>query len=233
MTTSNGHHGEQKVSDRRNGHRPPAETLPLVEVPSSDIDDWPMDTENTTDPAPHSEGDGQGPRLQSTGGDGFSNASGNGACSTLDEYLGGVRERLGLPKGEWPVEAERPSERPKYKQAMAVELLVSGMTISDVARQLEIDRSTVHRWLNDPVFMAELEARRDELVESMLDQHLLANRMATAKLMELMESPNEQVALRAAATLYAGGQRAYQFMDVRKRIERLEDNLQIVHGVRS
>jgi len=128
------------------------------------------------------------------------------------------------------VEAERSSERRKYKQAMAVELLASGMTVTEVARQLGADPSTLHRWLNDPLFVAELEARRDEIVESMLDQHLLASRMATAKLMKLMDSDNEQVALRAAATLYAGGQRAYQFMDVRKRIERLEDNMGIVYG---
>ena len=48
-----------------------------------------------------------------------------------------------------------------------------------------------------------------------------------------MESPNEQVAVRAAIALQAGGQKAYQYMDLRKRIDRLEDNLQIVHGVRS
>jgi len=189
-----------------------------------------MGTQNMADVASHSEGAGQGSRLQSTGGDGLSNASGNGARSTLTESLDGVRERFGLPKREWPVEAERSSDRRKYKQAMAVELLASGMTVTEVARQLGADPSTLHRWLNDPIFVAELEARRDEIVESMLDQHLLASRMATAKLMKLMDSDNEQVALRAAATLYAGGQRAYQFMDVRKRIERLEDNMGIVYG---
>jgi len=92
------------------------------------------------------------------------------------------------------------------------------------------DRSTIYRWLNDPIFVAELEARRDEIVESMLDQQLLGSRMATAKLIELLASDNEQVALRTAAIRYAGGQRAYQFMDVRKRIERLEDNMGIVYG---
>ena len=230
MTTSNEQRGEPKGIDRRNGHGPRAETLRLIEVPSGESDDRPMDTEGMTDSAPHLEGDGQGPRLQSTSGDGVSNASGNGARSTLAESLDGVRERFGLPKREWPVEAERSSERRKYKQAMAVELLASGMTVTEVARQLGADPSTLHRWLNDPLFVAELEARRDELIDAMLDQHLLASRMATAKLMKLMDSDNEQVALRAAATLYAGGQRAYQFMDVRKRIERLEDNMGIAYG---
>ena len=173
---------------------------------------------------------GKGPASNQRVETGLSNASGNGARSTLTESLDGVRERLGLPKREWPVEAERSSERRKYKQAMAVELLASGMTVTEAARQLDIDPSTVHRWLNDALFVAELEARRGEIVESMLDQHLLASRIATAKLMGLIDSPNEQIALRAAAILYAGGQRAYQFMDVRKRIERLEDNMGIVYG---
>lgn len=226
MATSN----DQQGGDRRNGHRPRAETLPRAEVPSAEPADGPMAGASVTDVAPQSERGWQGPRLQSAGGDGLSKASANGAGFTLAESLNGVRESLGLPRREWPVEAERSSERRKYKQAMAVELLASGMTITEVARKLEADRSTIHRWLNDPIFVAELEARRDEIVESMLDQQLLASRMATAKLMKLMDSDNEQVALRAAATLYAGGQRAYQFMDVRKRIERLEDNMGIVYG---
>ena len=100
------------------------------------------------------------------------------------------------------MEAERSSERRSYKQAIAVGLLASGMTVAEVARQLDVDPSTVHRWLNDPFFVAEREARRDEIIESMLDQHLLASRMATAKLMGLIDSPNEQIALRAAAILY-------------------------------
>ena len=225
MATSN----DQQGGERRNGHRPRAETLPRADVSSAETADGLMAGARVTDVAPHSEGDGQEPHLNSAESDGLTRASANGSRSTLAESLDGVRERLGLPKREWPVEAERSSDRRKYKQAMAVELLASGMTVTEVARQLGADPSTLHRWLNDPIFVAELEARRDEIVESMLDQHLLA-RMATAKLMGLIDSPNEQIALRAAAILYAGGQRAYEFMDVRKRIERLEDNMGIVYG---
>ena len=226
MATSN----DQQGGERRNGHRPRAETLPRADVSSAETADGLMAGARVTDVAPHSEGDGQEPHLNSAESDGLTRASANGSRSTLAEILDGVRERLGLPKREWPVEAERSSDRRKYKQAMAVELLASGMTVTEAARQLDIDPSTVHRWLNDALFVAELEARRGEIVESMLDQHLLASRMATAKLMGLIDSPNEQIALRAAAILYAGGQRAYQFMDVRKRIERLEDNMGIVYG---
>ena len=78
--------------------------------------------------------------------------------------------------------------------------------------------------------MAELEDRRQDLLDSMLDLHLLACRMATAKMVESMESPKEVIALRAAIELYRGGQRAYHTIDVRKRIDRLEGHLKIVYG---
>jgi len=141
-------------------------------------------------------------------------------------------EQVGPARADWPIEAERTGERLKTKQALAVELLASGMMVTEVAKRLTVDRSSIYRWFNDPVFMGELEARRDEIVESMLDHQLLSCRTATAKLIELMESEDSAVALRAAITLYNGGMRAYQFMDVRKRIERLEDNLGIIYSWR-
>jgi transposase-like protein len=152
--------------------------------------------------------------------------------SSAIEAVQRIRGQLGPPRLDWPVEAQRRGERLKLKQTSAVDLLASGMTISEAARQLGVDRSTIHRWLNDSVFLSELEDRRQELVESMLDQHLLAGRMATAKLMESMESSQEGIALRAAIELYRGSQRAYHSIDVRKRIERLEDNLGLIYGWR-
>jgi transposase-like protein len=128
------------------------------------------------------------------------------------------------------VEAQRRSERLKFKQILAVDLLASGTTVSETARKVDVHRRTIYRWFDDPVFMAELEDRRQELLDSMLDQHLLAGRMATAKLVESMESPKEGIALRAAIELYRGSLRAYHTIDERKRTERLEDHLKIIYG---
>ncbi len=152
-----------------------------------------------------------------------------GASSAI-EAVRRFRGQAGPPQRDYPVEAQRRSERLKVKQTLAVDLLASGMTVSETAREVGRDRGTIYRWFNDPVFMAELEDRRQELLDSMLDQHLLACRMATAKLVESMESSEEGIALRAAIELYRGGQRAYQSIDVRRRIERIEDNLKIIYG---
>jgi hypothetical protein len=133
--------------------------------------------------------------------------------------------QVGPSRREWPVEAERASDRRKFKQSVAVELLASGKAITVVARDLHVDRGTIYRWLQDPVFLGELEARRGEIIEGLLDHQLLGARMAVVKLMELMESSNEQVSLRAVVALQSAGLHAYQLIDVRKRIERIEDNL--------
>ena len=152
-----------------------------------------------------------------------------GASSAI-EAVRRFRGQVGPPQRDWPVEAQRRRERLKVKQTLAVDLLASGMTVSEVARKVDVNRRTIQRWYDDPVFMAELEDRRQELLDSMLDQRLLAGRMATAKLVEAMESSNEGIAFRAAVELSREGLRAYHTIDERKRIERLEDHLKIIYG---
>ena len=156
-------------------------------------------------------------------------AAETGASSAI-EAVQRFRGQVGPPRRDWPVEAQRRGERLKFKQTLAVDLLVSGMTVSETARKVGVDPRTIYRWYYDPVFMAELEDRRQELLDSMLDQRLLASRRATAKLVEAMESPNEGIALRAAVELSREGLRAYRTIDERKRIERLEDHMKIIYG---
>ena len=155
----------------------------------------------------------------------------------LDALLGEVPlalegDREELKTASWAVvEATSPTEedaapvrdrrRLARNQDLAIGLLVQGKTVTDVAREVEVDRSTIHRWLNDSSFRLRLAGCREQL---------LAGRMATAKLMDLIESQDERVALRAATVLYTGAQRAYNLIDLQKRIERVEQNLQMWWG---
>jgi transposase-like protein len=223
-----GAHATGNAANNGKGHASLTKTIPIVQVLS------PHGAETSTlngvsriaDPfsAPEAEapgGESEGESEQ---------VSDSAAPTSPLDWNARLRQHLPALRPEWPVEAERSSERLESKQAMAVGLLVWGMTKTDVARQLDVDRSTVHRWLNDPLFVAELEARRSELIDSMLDRQLLGSRIGTAKLMELVDSPNELVSLRAATALVTSGQRAYESIDVKKRIEHLEDNMGIVYG---
>jgi hypothetical protein len=230
ITTTNGRQTNGASPVNGNGHAPLTETVPIVQVPLPDLGNtsaWngvsripDRDSAPEAEAAPGGESDGKSEQVSVSG-------------APFMEWDARFRERMPALRPEWPVEAERSSERLESKQAMAVGLLVWGMTKTDVARQLDVDRSTVHRWLNDPFFVAELEARRSELIDSMLDRQLLGSRIGTAKLMELVDSPNELVSLRAATALVTSGQRAYESIDVKKRIEHLEDNMGIVYGFKA
>ena len=205
-----------------NGRKPLTGTIPLVE-PEEGASAKPRDTATAksgaaSSPAEHADEASTADAPVEVG------------ASSAIEAVRRFRGQVGPPQRDWPVEAQRRSERLKFKQILAVDLLASGTTVSKTAREVGVDPSTIHRWLNDPVFMAELEDRRQELLDSMLDQHLLAGRMATAKLVESMESSEEGIALRAATELYRGSLRAYHTIDERKRIDRLEDHLKIIYG---
>jgi hypothetical protein len=53
-------------------------------------------------------------------------------------------------------------------QAQALAALAAGQSISQAASAAGVDRTTVHRWLsNDAVFMAEFNAARMEMVETL------------------------------------------------------------------
>jgi hypothetical protein len=52
------------------------------------------------------------------------------------------------------------------KQERAIELLLAGETPTQIARQLEVDRSTLYRWQDQPDFLALLNRNRRALGES-------------------------------------------------------------------
>ncbi len=205
-----------------NGRKLPTGTIPLVE-PKEGASAKPRDTVTAKSEASSSP-------AEPTGEASTADVPVEVVTSSAIEAVRRFRGQVGPPQREWPVEAQRRSERLKFKQTLAVDLLASGMTVSETARKVGVNRRTIQRWYDDPIFMAELEDRRQELLDSMLDQHLLAGRLATAKLMEAMESSNEGIALRAATELNRGSLRAYQAIDGRRRIERLEDHLKIIYG---
>ncbi len=205
-----------------NALKPLTGTIPLAE-PKEGASAKPRDTVTAKSGASSSPAE---PTSEASTADAPAEAGASSAIEAVQRF----RRQVGPPQREWPVEAQRRSERLKFKQILAVDMLASGMTVSETARKVDVDPRTIYRWFHDPVFMAELEDRRQELLDSMLDQHLLAGRMATAKLMKAMESSNEGIALRAATELHRGSLRAYLTIDERRRMERLEDHLKIIYG---
>lgn len=58
------------------------------------------------------------------------------------------------------------SRQLSVKQEQAIELLVEGKTVTEVAEEVGVTRQTVSEWKNhDPVFVAEFNRRRSEMWE--------------------------------------------------------------------
>lgn len=92
--------------------------------------------------------------------------------------------------------AKRNDKQPNGQRDRAVDLLLEGRSIPDVAGELGVRRETVWRWTQDPEVAAELRARRMERREakaSQLDE--LADR-ALEVLSELLEGEDTPPAVR-------------------------------------
>jgi len=80
-------------------------------------------------------------------------------------------------------------------QERAIDLLVSGVTISETARQIEVGRNTMHRWLRDPVFREEYEARRSEVKEAGLNEMIGLVGDSVAALKKAIQAGDDKAAL--------------------------------------
>jgi hypothetical protein len=90
-------------------------------------------------------------------------------------------------------------------QAGALAVLAAGQSISQAASAAKVDRTTVHRWLNsDPVFIAEYNAAKMEMAETLRSEVRKLANDAVAALRDLI-GPNSpaNVRLRAVELILA------------------------------
>ena len=84
-------------------------------------------------------------------------------------------------------------------QENAIDLLVAGKSDREVAETVDVNRSTVNQWRNhDPLFVAELNARRKEIWGSQCERLRNLVKQAVDVLEEGLNSEDEKVRLNAA-----------------------------------
>ena len=95
---------------------------------------------------------------------------------------------------------ETPQEQITASQETVLNALMTGTTATEAARLSGVHRSTVHRWLKDPRFLAEFNGRRAEM------QSALAERLAQlqAKALDAVESALEGGDTRIAIAVLRG-----------------------------
>ena len=95
-----------------------------------------------------------------------------------------------------------PAVLPDERQRVAIDLMLTGATMTSVAQSVGIGRKTLYRWrTEDPAFQGELQRRRSEILDSSVDRF----RDLLGKSMDLLErqlrDPYTITALRAARTM--------------------------------
>ncbi len=85
------------------------------------------------------------------------------------------------------------------QQQRAAVLLVSGVTVQDVAEQLAVHRTTLWHWRNLETFQAYLNQLRTEAQDQAVEGITALQEKALATVERLMDGGNDGVALRAAS----------------------------------
>ena len=83
----------------------------------------------------------------------------------------------------------------------ALHLLSQGYTKCETARQLGVNRTTVHRWLEDPLFVAELHRLRNRLTDDCRERLLSLAPLALDVLESDLRSPNTHPLVRQKAAI--------------------------------
>ena len=95
---------------------------------------------------------------------------------------------------------------PAVTREMAIEMLAQGSSLSAVARPLDINRTTLYRWLHDPHFVAELNAAKKECIALAKAKARQLAAQAIDKINNLMENGPEKIQLEAAKYLLHVGE---------------------------
>lgn len=85
------------------------------------------------------------------------------------------------------------------KQRRAIAALLSEPTTKKAAEAAKVGETTIHRWLNDPVFSSALRESRERVFESRLAALQGASSQAVETLFEVMTDKTAQASARVSA----------------------------------
>ena len=88
----------------------------------------------------------------------------------------------------------------KYR---AIALLVGTKSITDIAELLEVSRTSLYRWLEEPDFQAELQRTQNSLMDTSMSLLAGQARLAAEVIIEIMTDPTISPAIRLNAARIA------------------------------
>lgn len=111
------------------------------------------------------------------------------------------------------------------KDSLLALAIASGKSITEVAEQAQIERSTIYRKLENPGFHRLVCEFRDKLIATALGRIADSMTRAADALTQLLDSPEPHIRIRAARSLFAFGIRLRDSVDLTARMRELETEL--------
>ena len=109
------------------------------------------------------------------------------------------------------------------RQLRAIPAILEGPTIEAAARAAGVAKVTLYEWLKQDPFREKLEAARAELYRGAIDTLKGAAGKAARRLIELLDSRNENTRRLTAREVLALAMKIDDEQDLKRRVERLEE----------
>jgi hypothetical protein len=114
-------------------------------------------------------------------------------------------ESVSCPRGDVVPQSAPPCPVSKIslheKQLAAIEMLVVGRSLTNIAKAIEIDRKTLYRWRKDEEFLEVLNARRREVWGDVVGRLRDLTQPSLEVMAEHLEDRYDRARFRAAALL--------------------------------
>jgi DNA-binding MurR/RpiR family transcriptional regulator len=109
-----------------------------------------------------------------------------------------------------------------FKQAKSCYLIVSGMSMRDVAASVGTSETTIFRWLKLPAFQDELRQLKRIVIERSLGKLQVLNDKSIQTLERLLNCGNYPTECRAAVAILTKNHESIDFFEYESRLKAIE-----------
>ncbi len=110
-----------------------------------------------------------------------------------------------------------------FKQMKSCYLIVSGMSMRDVADSVGTSETTIFRWLKLPTFQDELRQLKRIVIERSLGKLQVLNDKSIQTLERLLNCGNYPTECRAAVAILTKNHESIDFFEYESRLKRIEE----------
>jgi len=116
------------------------------------------------------------------------------------------------------------------RQTKTLAVLLQTDSYSEVSRQTGVPWTTLHRWLKSPVFMAEFDKARANILTGTVEKLSNLSAQAVDTLERNLQAESGAIQVKAAATVLNLTFRGHELLALARKIEELETLLQNKEG---